>query len=186
VLHPVFAAGDLADTVHQCWAGDVAINHAMGARRHVALRALASVGEDNYAGLVLVRSREDGVEIGVETSGNDQHGGAKLVERHEHLLGSLRLGHNAHFVFYSQHLGDASAKNRLIVGQNKLQHGSHSRLTIANEFVRIDYASDAPAVSGLGAGIGLIGPHHAAAALNHNIILATRYFRRQSDLKLYW
>jgi hypothetical protein len=99
--------------------------------------------------------------------------------------GSLRLGHNAHFVFYGQHFGDAGAENRLIVGQNKLQHGSRSQLTVANEFVRIDYASDAPVVSGLGAGIGLIGPHHAAAALNHNIVLAARDFRRQGDFKLY-
>src|SRR5208283_626411 len=60
-----------------------------------------------------------------------------------------------------------------------------SRLSVANEFVRIDYASDAPAVPGFGAGIGLIGPHDAAAALNHNILLAARDFRRQGDLKLY-
>jgi hypothetical protein len=36
-----------------------------------------------------------------------------------------------------------------------------------------------------GAGIGLIGPHHAAAALNHNIVLAAGNFGRQGDLKLY-
>jgi hypothetical protein len=60
-----------------------------------------------------------------------------------------------------------------------------SRLTVANEFVRIDYASDAPIVPGFGACIGLIGPHHAAAALNDHILLAARYLRRQSDFKLY-
>src|SRR5208283_3563478 len=180
-----FATGDFANTVHQRRAGDVAIDHAVGARRHVALRALAGVGEDDDACPVLVGSREDGVEVGVKASGNDQHRGAKLVERHEHLLGSLRLRHYAHLVFYGQHLGDASAENRLIVGQNKFQHGSRSRLTVANEFVRIDYASDAPVVPGLGAGVGLIGPHDAAAALNHNIFLAAGDFRRQGDLKLY-
>jgi hypothetical protein len=120
VLHPAFAARDLADTVHQRRAGDVPINHAMRSRRHVALRALARVGEHDHASFVLVGSREDGVEVGVETSGNDQHCGAKLVERHEHLLGSLRLGHNAHLVFNGQHFGDASSENRLIIGQNKL------------------------------------------------------------------
>src|SRR5580658_7225671 len=61
-----------------------------------------------------------------------------------------------------------------------------SWLTVANEFVRIDYASDAPVISGPGARIGFIGPHHAAAALNHNIVLAPRDFRRQGDFKLYW
>src|ERR1035438_292423 len=59
-----------------------------------------------------------------------------------------------------------------------------SQLTVANEFVGIDYASDAPVVPGFGAGIGLIGPHHAAAALNHNIVLAARNVRRQGNLKL--
>ena len=52
----------------------------------------------------------------MEASGNDEDGGAKFVERHKHLLGSLRLRHNAHFVFYGQHLGDAGAEYRLIVG----------------------------------------------------------------------
>jgi hypothetical protein len=51
----------------------------------------------------------------METSGNDEHGGAKFIERHKHLFGGLRLGHNAHLVFYRQHLGDASPENRLIV-----------------------------------------------------------------------
>jgi hypothetical protein len=60
-----------------------------------------------------------------------------------------------------------------------------SWLTVANEFVRIDYASDAPVIPGPGAGIGLIGPHHAAAALNNNIVFATCYLGRQGDFKLY-
>src|SRR5208282_8272 len=59
------------------------------------------------------------------------------------------------------------------------------QLTIAHEFVRIDYASDAPVVSGGGAGVELVGPHHAAAALNDNIILAAGDLRWQGDFKLY-
>src|SRR5208282_3648905 len=61
---------------------------------------------------------------------------------------------------------------------------NRSRLTVANEFVRIDDASDAPVVPGFGAGVRLIGPHYAAAALYYNIFLAARHFRRQGDFKL--
>src|SRR5580698_6506142 len=60
-----------------------------------------------------------------------------------------------------------------------------SRLTVANEFVRIDDTSNAPAISRFGAGLGLVGPHHAAATLNDNIILAACNLGRQGDLKLY-
>src|ERR1700684_767716 len=60
-----------------------------------------------------------------------------------------------------------------------------SRLTIANEFVRINHASNAPAVSGFGTGMGLVGPHHAAAALNDNIIFTAGNLGRQGDLKFY-
>ena len=60
---------------------------------------------------------------------------------------------------------------------------ANSPLTVANKFVGIDYASDAPAMSGFGAGIRLIGPHHAAAALNHNIVLAAGDFRWKGDFK---
>src|ERR1035438_10081230 len=60
-----------------------------------------------------------------------------------------------------------------------------SQLAIAHEFVRIDYTSDDPIISGSGAGIGLIGPHHAAAALDENVVLAARHFRRKGNFKLY-
>jgi hypothetical protein len=60
-----------------------------------------------------------------------------------------------------------------------------SQLTVANEFVRIDYASDAPVFSGAGVAIRFIGPDHAAAALNHNVVFAARYLGRKCDLKLY-
>jgi hypothetical protein len=59
-----------------------------------------------------------------------------------------------------------------------------SRLTVSHEFVRIDYASDAPVISGGGVG-RLIGPHHAAAALNDDIFFAAGDLWRQSNFKLY-
>ena len=62
----------------------------------------------------------------METSGNDEHGGAEFIEGHEHLLGGLRLSHDAHFVFHGQDLRDAGTEDRLIVGQNELQHGLRS------------------------------------------------------------
>jgi hypothetical protein len=58
------------------------------------------------------------------------------------------------------------------------------QLTITNKLVRIDYASDAPVLSGRGTGTRLIGPDHTAAALNHNIVLAAGDFGRKGDLKL--
>src|ERR1035441_1430484 len=60
-----------------------------------------------------------------------------------------------------------------------------SQLAIANKFVRIDYASDAPIVSGPGACIRLVGSHDAASALNYNVILAPRHFGWQRNFKLY-
>ena len=58
----------------------------------------------------------------MKPAGNDQHRGAELVERHEHLLGGLRLGDNAHLVFNRQHFGDSRAENCLVVCQNQFQH----------------------------------------------------------------
>jgi hypothetical protein len=56
----------------------------------------------------------------MKSSGNDQDRCAKLVERHEHLLGSLRLRHDAHFIFHGQYFGNARSENRLIVGEYQL------------------------------------------------------------------
>ena len=99
----------------------------MSAGRHVALRALARIGENNDASFITIGGGENGVEVGVKASGDDEHGGAEFIERHEHLFGGLGLRDDAHLVFNGQHLGNASAENCLIIGQNKLQHGSRSR-----------------------------------------------------------
>ena len=62
----------------------------------------------------------------MEPARNDQYGGAKFVQGHEHLLLGLRLRHDAHFIFDRQYFGDARAKDRLIVGQNQFEHCSLS------------------------------------------------------------
>ena len=90
----------------------------MCAVRHVPLRALARIGEDDHARLRLVRSLHDRGKVIVESRRDHQHRGAELVESHEHLFGRLRLSHDAHLVFNGQHFGDASSENRLIIGQD--------------------------------------------------------------------
>ena len=72
----------------------------MAACAHVALRALAGIGEHDHSRSYLVGSLQYPIEVGMKSAGNDQHRGAKLIERHEHLFGSLRLRHNAHLIFY--------------------------------------------------------------------------------------
>ncbi len=57
ILHPVFATRDFAHAIDERWAGDIAIHDAMGACCHVALRALAGIGEDDNAGFILVGRR---------------------------------------------------------------------------------------------------------------------------------
>ena len=86
------------------------------------LRALAGIGEHDDAGLGLVGGLHDGGKIVVKSRRHDQHGGAKLIQRHEHLLRSLRLRHDAHLVFHRQHFGDARAENCLVIGQNQFEH----------------------------------------------------------------
>src|SRR5579871_2235995 len=56
ILHPGFAARHLAHAVDERSAGHVAVDHAVGTVRHVFLRALAGVGEHNYARLRLIRA----------------------------------------------------------------------------------------------------------------------------------
>ncbi len=84
---------------------------------YVALGAHAGIGQHHHPGLVPAGSLQDGIEIGVETAGNHQHGSPELVERHEHLLGRLGLSHDAHFVLNRQHFGDSRPKNGLIVAK---------------------------------------------------------------------
>jgi hypothetical protein len=56
-------------------------------------------------------------------------------------------------------------------------------LTVTNEFVRIDYASDAPAVGG-GIALRFIGAHDAAAALNDYVIFTARDLWGKGNFKL--
>ena len=58
----------------------------------------------------------------MEPTGNHQDSRPELVESHEHLLSRLSLSHDAHLIFYCQHLGDPRAEDSLIVGQNQFQH----------------------------------------------------------------
>ena len=53
---------------------------------------------------------------------HDEDGGTEFIQRHHHLLGSLGLRHDAHFVFYRQHFGNSRAKYCLIIGQNQFKH----------------------------------------------------------------
>ena len=54
----------------------------------------------------------------MESAGDDQHCGAKLVQGHEHLLLGLRLRYDPHLVFYGKNFGDPRTEDCLIVGQN--------------------------------------------------------------------
>jgi hypothetical protein len=54
--------------------------------------------------LFLVAPLHNGVEVGLKSTRDDEHGRPELIERREHLLGSLRLCHDAHFVFDRQNL----------------------------------------------------------------------------------
>ena len=94
----------------------------MRTRSHISLRALASIGQHDHACFVAVRGLQHAVEIGMEPTSDNQHGGAKLVQSHEHLLLGLRLRHNAHFVFDRQHFGDSRAEDCLVIGQNQFEH----------------------------------------------------------------
>ena len=91
------------------------------------LRALAGIGQDDDAGLRLVGALHDGGKVVVESRRNHQYRGAKLIQRHEHLFRSLRLGHDAHLVFHRQHFGDARPEDCLVVGQNQFEHFQRSR-----------------------------------------------------------
>jgi hypothetical protein len=59
-----------------------------------------------------------------------------------------------------------------------------STLRVADELIRIDYAGHTPIVGGGSAGRRLVGPHHAATALDDDIFFAARNIGREGDFKL--
>src|SRR5581483_12141038 len=120
----------------------VPINNSVRAGAHIFLRALASIAEHYNSRADFIRRLHNGVEVAVKPASHHQNCGAEFVESHKHLLRSLRLRNDAHLVFYGQHLGDARAKNSLVVGQNEFQHWlSTSRLRLTNKIVSIDHTS---------------------------------------------
>ena len=98
----------------------------MGAVGHVLLRALPGIGQDDDASPGFVGGLHDGGKVVVESCRYHQHGGAKLIQGHEHLFRILRLGHDAHLIFHGQHLRDARPEDRLIIRQNQFEHFQRS------------------------------------------------------------
>jgi hypothetical protein len=90
----------------------------MGPGRHVTLRALAGISQHDQPGLIADGRLQHGIKVVEKSPRHNQHGSAELIQSHEHLLRGLRLRYNAHFVFHSQHFGNARAKNGLVIGQN--------------------------------------------------------------------
>jgi len=62
------------------------------------------------------------IEVGNEPARDHQNRGLEFVERHEHLLGCLRLRHDAHLVFDGENLGDAGSNMAWLSAQNQFQH----------------------------------------------------------------
>src|SRR6266567_2015605 len=101
----------------------------------------------------------------MESARHNQHSGAEFIKRHKHLLGSLRLGHNAHLVFNRENFGDPRPENCLVVCQNQFEHWRFtSRLRLANKIISINYTSHTLRLT-----TAAVLAHHASAALHDHI-----------------
>src|SRR5205807_7961592 len=103
--------------------------------------------QHDHTGLGAVRGLHDRGKVVMESRRRDQHCGTELVQRHEHLFGCLRLGHNAHLIFHGKHFGDARPEDRLVIGQNQFEHLSALRKIyefLTNSYESITQATPRP------------------------------------------
>jgi hypothetical protein len=88
----------------------------------------------------------------------------------------LCLRHDAHFILYRQHFGNACPEDGLIVGQNQFQHLFSSSPLVANKIVGVNHAGHTARLRGTAG--RFVGAHHAPPALDDYTFFGPRHFWR--------